>query len=426
MVLHWSTMLGSTKYIPVSLYVCLLPIVLPVQSAASAASASSTRRLMAASGLPQDLASALLSKMQGAGPTPPAAAAGGYDAPSPATTVTYASLAALQEPAAVQSSQRVSQDAGASSELSRSARVSPRGAAVAAPVPSTIGASAVADPDYLAFDFEDLGADGDSFAAESEADVAQQPTSGSSSSSSGARSRAVGSQRRADSPSSAIKSTSSSQGQGQGQDQAELQSLSNAAPAASPAAATNALPEAAQPQAAVSSPSLPPKPLAQIQSSSSPGPSSSQATLQVMRTGFREAGSSGDAAAAVCGIQQFSPSGLQQVAEALLCPAPHLSLYSQGGGVFRPVVIPVVFHCEWLGCLSPAAVFQKTVWLLCNVLTAALREQQDRHVCLCAMARMSTIAFSPVQLNLSHTLMPAASCFCRACARPRFHTRLGF
>jgi hypothetical protein len=57
-------------------------------------------------------------------------------------------------------------------------------------------------------------------------------------------------------------------------------------------------------------------------------------------------GQAADAAAALCNIQQFSPVGLRGIAETVMCPAPRLRFYSSGGFVFRPLTIPVIFHCK--------------------------------------------------------------------------------
>lgn len=57
--------------------------------------------------------------------------------------------------------------------------------------------------------------------------------------------------------------------------------------------------------------------------------------------------SQGGDSAVLCNIQQFSPVGLRSVAKPVVCPAPRLRFYSSGGFVFRPLTIPVIFHCKW-------------------------------------------------------------------------------
>jgi hypothetical protein len=68
----------------------------------------------------------------------------------------------------------------------------------------------------------------------------------------------------------------------------------------------------------------------------------------------------------LCGIQGFSPTGLTGVlpatasasatasaAAAATCAPPKLGLFAHKGVAFQPVVIPVVFHCEWAATAAP-------------------------------------------------------------------------
>lgn len=289
----------------------------------------SHRRLMAAAAdIPAfDLTSALLSKMQGAPAHQATAAAHPTTASKPSTA--YTTAAPVHAPAAVPAAVELS---GGSAGLVQKTTVSsgPLGwvSARPAPVPAVVaggfGASAVAEPDYLAFDFEDLGADGESFEEEEPADTSSSSTARAHKQSGRplGTQRAAADARLASAPSNnwvRLQSEDSTAG-------VTLETTVNAAPA---------LQEAGSVQQ-------------QQQSSGADMPASQSVPAQQTSGTQAEAQQSAASSdsAALCGIQQFSPVGVQRGPNSVSCPTPHLSYYSQGGWVFRPITIPVIFHCK--------------------------------------------------------------------------------
>jgi hypothetical protein len=62
----------------------------------------------------------------------------------------------------------------------------------------------------------------------------------------------------------------------------------------------------------------------------------------------------------LCAIEPYSPTGLQGMklpagntssssSGAIKCQPPELGLFQHNNVVFRPIVVPIVFHCECLG-----------------------------------------------------------------------------
>jgi hypothetical protein len=73
----------------------------------------------------------------------------------------------------------------------------------------------------------------------------------------------------------------------------------------------------------------------------------------------------------LCAIEPYSPSGLQgmrlpagNAASSIKCKAPELGLFHHNDVVFRPIVVPIVFHCE---CMDAS--------LICNRVAASTAEQ---------------------------------------------------
>jgi hypothetical protein len=102
-------------------------------------------------------------------------------------------------------------------------------------------------------------------------------------------------------------------------------------------------PERAMADAAEDWHALPPADTTMVRSSSS--------SSRSRRAGAAAPASSSeeDLESALCDIQQFAPGGLQGVtARPLVCRLPRISLFADSTVVFRPITVPVIFHCEWV------------------------------------------------------------------------------
>jgi hypothetical protein len=278
-----------------------------------------------------DLTSALLNKMQGAPAHQAAAAAHPPAALKPPTAYTTAAPAPAPAPAAEDlsgTSAGLVQKAPVRSGLS-AGWVPARPAPVPAVVAGGFGASAVAEPDYLAFDFEDLGADGETFEEE---DLTAATSSSSSSSTAKAHKQSEQPQgsQRAGAGAGLAAAPSSNWVRLQSEDSAAGLTTETEVSVSPALQAAGSVRQQQQQQPGADVPSSQPLPAQQS--------SSAQTESQ------QSAASPDDAA--LCGIQQFSPVGVQRGPESVSCPAPHLSYYSQGGWVFRPLSIPVIFHCK--------------------------------------------------------------------------------
>jgi len=303
------------------------------------------RRLMGAHGdssrVPFDLTSALLSKMQGRH----------------------------------EANQQEATAAAATGLSSRGSAVgSPATAARAAPVTASISSiSAVADPDYLALNLEELGydyeegddtdtADGSSAAAAA-AGSAQDSAAGVAAPPEQQPSAQRGAQVRSN---SGGRSKASSKSRGTAP--ATSSSTSDAQYASSTAAPTSAaLTSAALEQGQVIAQAAagldaPPSTVAPLTAAPQAAPQQ-QATPEVApgqllasiwavpaptaQTQAVQAGPTDSPKGAVCAVQHFSPFfGMEGLAGgAPVCPAPRLRL-THNGWVFRPITVPVIFHCE--------------------------------------------------------------------------------
>lgn len=268
-----------------------------------------------------DLTSALLSKMQGAAPGAATTSQSVGQSTAHATpTTSNGQPAGATAAAAAGGSAAAVMGAPAAAAAASPAAYNRAAAAEPAPVPAALAvgvrASAVPEPEYLALDFEDVRADG----GITDEEMLELAATSSSNSSGRVRkqSRGAGSSKRA--AAGVIKARA------QGGKWASIQAEAGNADATK-------LPE--QPPAAA------------LPAADAGSPQQQQSPITEAAPGTPAGRSQGVDAAALCNIQQFSPVGLRGVAEPVVCPAPRLRFYSSGGFVFRPLTIPVIFHCKW-------------------------------------------------------------------------------
>jgi hypothetical protein len=280
----------------------------------------------AAEGPAFDLTSALLSTMQGAPAHQAVAAAHPATASKPPTaSTTAAPLPAAEE--LFGSSSGLVQEATANSGL-----LSGWGPARPAPVPAVVaaalGASAVAEPDYLAFDFEEGGAGGETF--EEEALTATTTTTPTSNAKASRQLGQVHGSQRAEGGAGLAAASSSNWVRLQAEDSTAGLAAETEVSTSPALQADGSVRQQQQQQLGADVPPSQPPPAHQR--------SSTQVESQQSAPSLDNA--------ALCDIQQFSPVGVQRGPESVSCPTPHLRYYSQGGWVFRPLMIPVIFHCK--------------------------------------------------------------------------------
>lgn len=304
------------------------------------------RRLMGAHGdssrVPFDLTSALLSKMQG-----------------------------RHEPH--------QQEATAATRLSsRGSAVgrsgSPATTARTAPVTAAISSiAAVADPDYLALNLEELGydyeegddsdtADGSSAAAAAAGSAEDTAAGVAAPPEVGVEQQQLPTQRGAQ-----VRSNSGSRSKvsskSRGSAPAPSSSTSDTQYASSTAAPTTAALEQGQiiaqaaagldaPPNTMEPPTAAPRAAPQQQAAPELAPGQPFASMwaapaTTAQTQAVQAGPTDSPKGAVCAVQHFSPFyGMEGLAGgAPVCPAPRLRL-THNGWVFRPITVPVIFHCE--------------------------------------------------------------------------------